>query len=629
MANISAGAAAGDAAQTRPGSRGKRKRRDVSLSAISGSAGPCDHCGRTDSPAWRRGPPGKPHLCNACGVRYLGKGHLNGYMPGCKARDEERASATCAAGAEDPIPIRRARPSRRAASPRYGCAGACCREGDTPEGSAPETPTLPLLGGCRAGSPCGGIASGDLSGSDAGVHCPARGRWVDHVNAARADAAAGAGWHAVVTQLTAATRAAAAEADAGGARVADELDRALGLYWVNREAALRLMDDLAEVDALVRLGSGQKPLAKGAPAAAAMPTVPAEFACGHRAALLPGRTCADSDDVAADWQPQLERDPLGSGNCSAADAPVGSPGAPVQTTKRCGTLRRLRQWQDAAADTGEGIAEATTPRASQPQAPAAGSMRSAASATTAALGMQLPPPPLAPSLRSDPGANEAGSDQAAMGALLTLACASELAAEEELEPGLGSTTVAAPAGAPVCPAGCEQSRSALGAPPPAAQPELRLVGSVTDIMALPAGAPPRLPASTSLVSWQACVHSAEVAGGELFRIVGALPQRLAAALPAAILVAGFRPRSEIAMGAVAGRPLLLHLGAVTPAQRALAARLEAAKLAAVARMGPACDMALIPHANARNALHFVGLLMERDGATLGPLQPLDSAAVGA
>lgn len=41
---------------------------------------------RTDSPAWRRGPPGKPHLCNACGVRYLGKGHLNGYMPGCKAR---------------------------------------------------------------------------------------------------------------------------------------------------------------------------------------------------------------------------------------------------------------------------------------------------------------------------------------------------------------------------------------------------------------------------------------------------------------------------------------------------------------------------------------------------------------
>lgn len=80
--------------------------------------------------------------------------------------------------------------------------------------------------------------------------------------------------------------------------------------------------------------------------------------------------------------------------------------------------------------------------------------------------------------------------------------------------------------------------------------------------------------------------------------------------------AGFRPRSEIAMGAVAGRPLLLHLGAVTPSQRAWAARLEAAKLAAVARLGPACDMALIPHANARHALHFVGLLV-RTRAILG------------
>ena len=29
-----------------PGSRGKRKRREVSLTAVSGGAGPCDHCGR-------------------------------------------------------------------------------------------------------------------------------------------------------------------------------------------------------------------------------------------------------------------------------------------------------------------------------------------------------------------------------------------------------------------------------------------------------------------------------------------------------------------------------------------------------------------------------------------------------
>lgn len=53
--------------------------------------------------------------------------------------------------------------------------------------------------------------------------------WVNHVNAARADAVAGAGWRAVAAQLTAAIRAAAAEPDAAGARLTDELNRALGM----------------------------------------------------------------------------------------------------------------------------------------------------------------------------------------------------------------------------------------------------------------------------------------------------------------------------------------------------------------------------------------------------------------
>lgn len=34
------------------------------------TGGPCDHCGATASPQWRRGPPAKPVLCNACGTRY-------------------------------------------------------------------------------------------------------------------------------------------------------------------------------------------------------------------------------------------------------------------------------------------------------------------------------------------------------------------------------------------------------------------------------------------------------------------------------------------------------------------------------------------------------------------------------
>lgn len=49
-----------------------------------GCGGPCNHCGRTCSPCWRKGPPGKPVLCNACGARYLVKRNLDGYMPGQK-----------------------------------------------------------------------------------------------------------------------------------------------------------------------------------------------------------------------------------------------------------------------------------------------------------------------------------------------------------------------------------------------------------------------------------------------------------------------------------------------------------------------------------------------------------------
>ena len=50
-----------------------------------GCGGPCNHCGRTCSPCWRKGPPEKPVLCNACGARYLVKRNLDGYMPGQKA----------------------------------------------------------------------------------------------------------------------------------------------------------------------------------------------------------------------------------------------------------------------------------------------------------------------------------------------------------------------------------------------------------------------------------------------------------------------------------------------------------------------------------------------------------------
>lgn len=57
------------------------------------------------------------------------------------------------------------------------------------------------------------------------------------------------------------------------------------------------------------------------------------------------------------------------------------------------------------------------------------------------------------------------------------------------------------------------------------------------------------------------MHSVEGGGGKLFQLVGALPQRLAAALPAAILVAGALRCApyDPTLQTYASRPPLLHL----------------------------------------------------------------------
>lgn len=46
----------------------------------------CCHCGTNSTPCWRKGPPEKPVLCNACGARWLVKNDLNGYLPGSKSK---------------------------------------------------------------------------------------------------------------------------------------------------------------------------------------------------------------------------------------------------------------------------------------------------------------------------------------------------------------------------------------------------------------------------------------------------------------------------------------------------------------------------------------------------------------
>lgn len=48
-----------------PGTPRKRRRWKGEL------VGPCSHCGARESPQWRKGPPCKPALCNACGTRWL------------------------------------------------------------------------------------------------------------------------------------------------------------------------------------------------------------------------------------------------------------------------------------------------------------------------------------------------------------------------------------------------------------------------------------------------------------------------------------------------------------------------------------------------------------------------------
>mmetsp|Transcript_14797 Transcript_14797/g.37459 ORF Transcript_14797/g.37459 Transcript_14797/m.37459 type:complete len:383 (-) Transcript_14797:221-1369(-) len=62
--------------QEQPLSKAETQRREKQAASVKrgGSqykpGGPCDHCGVTESPQWRRGPPNKPQLCNACGTRY-------------------------------------------------------------------------------------------------------------------------------------------------------------------------------------------------------------------------------------------------------------------------------------------------------------------------------------------------------------------------------------------------------------------------------------------------------------------------------------------------------------------------------------------------------------------------------
>ena len=61
------------------------------------NAGPCRHCGATNTPQWREGPAQKEVLCNACGLRFKRVGHLVEYRPRMRRRVDNLVK---------PVPIR-------------------------------------------------------------------------------------------------------------------------------------------------------------------------------------------------------------------------------------------------------------------------------------------------------------------------------------------------------------------------------------------------------------------------------------------------------------------------------------------------------------------------------------------
>ncbi|GAX73298.1 hypothetical protein CEUSTIGMA_g752.t1 [Chlamydomonas eustigma] len=76
--------------------------------------GPCDYCGATESPQWRRGPTSTPVLCNACGMRFRRTNQLSPGPPvlvstpatkSSSASKLKRVSSGVAMSPPPPVPV--------------------------------------------------------------------------------------------------------------------------------------------------------------------------------------------------------------------------------------------------------------------------------------------------------------------------------------------------------------------------------------------------------------------------------------------------------------------------------------------------------------------------------------------
>ena len=189
------------------------------------------------------------------------------------------------------------------------------------------------------------------------------------------------------------------------------------------------------------------------------PDTGARFGCGADA-LAHVRACggARGSGGAATCKAAHGKGSAESARASAAAACI----APEPASGAGGGLEVAAAEQEAGADSKGHTGSAFKLVRAAAEAPPLASMR-----TAAVMEMREGAVAAVAASTSD----EADGDEAAVGALLALACASELAAEAEQGSGLELGS-AKPVPAPEL-------------PPP--QPELRLVGSLTDIVALPLG----------------------------------------------------------------------------------------------------------------------------------------------
>jgi hypothetical protein len=141
--------------------------------------GPCCHCNAVSSPQWRKGPKGKPVLCNACGIRFLRTRSL-GKVPvssasvlgSCQRRGHPRHLAAGVLLSPSAPPCRQLRPVTICASHTLGLMAL--KAPQSPR--APPPPAHPYPPACRRPPSASAAAPPLRAAASPRCCCPARAR---------------------------------------------------------------------------------------------------------------------------------------------------------------------------------------------------------------------------------------------------------------------------------------------------------------------------------------------------------------------------------------------------------------------------------------------------------------------